>query len=288
MKRHVILLLLLLLLTGIVRAQTSDTAVKFRTVRDYLIIVPVQIQHNEFETLEFLLDTGTNTSIITPETAARLHLSVVDRVEMITANGSVVMPRAFLPSLQLGGKTVERLEVLVSDLSELRRLDKRVSGILGQNFLAKFNYLLDYRNQRLEFLDSIPEQFRGQRIALERDEGRLIVTTQPSSNDARVLRLILDSAASGLILFGSRQGIHPESGADCSSELITNTGSHRVQTGVLRHLILANESLANVPVAFLAYQSNTSRQSVDGLLASCLFRTVFFNNQEGYVVLNPK
>ncbi len=50
-------------------AQTPDAPVKFRLVQDYLIIVPVQI--NDSETLEFLLDTGTNTSVIIPEVAAR-------------------------------------------------------------------------------------------------------------------------------------------------------------------------------------------------------------------------
>jgi len=274
----------LLLLTCIVRAQASETATKFRTVRDHLIIVPVLIQNELFE---FLVDTGTNTSIITPETAARLNLHAVDRLEMITANGSVVIPRAFLTRLQLGGKTVERLEVLLSDLSELRCLDKRVSGILGQNFLSEFKYLVDYRNERLEFFDTIPAQFRGQRLPLERDEGRLIVTT--TGNDkSRSLRLILDSAASDLIFFGSKQELQLESETASGSELITNTGTNTTHTGVLRQLKLANESLAHIPVAFLANQFTESRQSVDGLLPSRLFRTIYFNNHEGYVLLNPK
>ncbi len=51
----------ILFLTFNLSAQTLDAPVKFRLVRDYLIIVPVQI--NDTETLEFLLDTGTNTSI---------------------------------------------------------------------------------------------------------------------------------------------------------------------------------------------------------------------------------
>src|SRR3954466_10330365 len=86
-----------LFLTFNLSAQMADAPVKFRLVQDHLIIVPVQI--NDSETLEFLLDTGTASSVIIPEAAARLKLRPVDRIEIVTVSGSVIAPRSFVPSV---------------------------------------------------------------------------------------------------------------------------------------------------------------------------------------------
>jgi len=272
-------------------AETSNAGVKFRTLQDYLIVVSVRIaalypcSDNDSNTLEFILDTGSNTSIITPETALRLRLQAVDRMELMTANGSVVSHRSYIPHVQLGTKGVAGLEVLLDELSEVRRLDKRIAGILGQNFLSRFNYLLDYRNQRLQFVDDVQASFHGTRLAVELDENCMIVRSEPQPKKSKPLRLLLDSAASNLILFGSKQELALECVGDSSLAMATNTGRLRTETGVLRQLRLANETLDHLPVAFL---TTSMRQSADGLLPSSLFRAIFFNNQERYVVLNPR
>lgn len=282
---------LLILFTCNHYAQISGTGVKFRTLQDYLIVVPVQIaasypcRDNDSNTLEFILDTGSNTSIITPEVALRLRIQAVDRMELMTPNGSVVSHRSYIPYVQLGTKTVGGLEVLVDEVAEVRRLDKRIAGILGQNFLSRFNYLLDYRNQRLQFVDDVQARFHGTRLSVELDENCMIVRSEPQSNKNKLLRLVLDSAASNLILFGSRYELDLECVGDSSMAVATNAGRQRTETGVLRQLRLANETLGHLPVAFL---TASARQSVDGLLPSSLFRAIYFNNQEGYVVLNPK
>lgn len=282
---------LLILLTCNHYAQTSDTVVKFRTLQNYLIVVQVQIaasypcRDNDSNTLEFILDTGSNTSIITPEVALRLRLQAIDRMELITANGSVVSHRSYIPHVQVGTKAVASLEVLLDELTEVRRLDKGIAGILGQNFLSRFNYLLDYRSQRLQFVDDVQVSFHGTRLAVELDETCMIVRSEPQSNTSKPLRLVLDSAASQLILFSSRQELDLECSGDSSLAVATNTGRQRTETGVLRQLKLANETFGHLPVAFL---TPGARQSADGLLPSSLFRAIYFNNQEGYVVLNPK
>ena len=164
----------ILFLTFNLSAQTPDAPVKFRLVRDYLIIVPVQI--NDSETLEFLLDTVTNTSIIIPEVAARLKLRPVDRIEIVTVAGSVIAPRSFLPRLTLGGKSAANTEVLWSDLPELRRLDNRISGVLGQNFLAQFNFTVNFRERRINFADMDANQSEQTvRVPFEKDEGRILL-----------------------------------------------------------------------------------------------------------------
>ena len=271
----------ILFLTFNLSAQTPDAPVKFRLVQDYLIIVPVQI--NDSETLEFLLDTGTNTSIIIPEVAARLKLRPVDRIEIVTVAGSVIAPRSFLPRLTLGGKSAENTEVLWSDLPELRRLDNRISGVLGWNFLAQFNFTVNFRERRINFADMDANQFEQTvRVPFEKDEGRILLNLKIKQTN---LTFVFDSGAAGLILFAS--GCQKLAGQIEPSEQITqvstNAGKNQTRTGWLDKLQLGGKGIRRVPVVLL----NEVKRTEDGLLPMRLFRSVYFNNQEGYMILNP-
>lgn len=272
----------ILFLTFNLPAQTPDTPVKFRVAQNYLIIVPVRI--NDSETLEFLLDTGTNTSIIIPEVAARLNLRPVDRIEIVTVAGSVIAPRSFLPRLTLGGKSAANTEVLWSDLPELRRLDNRISGVLGQNFLAQFNFTLDFRQRRINFADMDENQFEQTvRMPFKKDEGRILLNLKIKQ---RNLIFIFDSGASGLILFAS--GCRKLAGQIEPSEQLmqvsTNAGESLMQTGWLDKLHFGGKDTRRVSVALL----NKVERTEDGLLPMRLFRSVYFNNREGYMILNPQ
>lgn len=272
----------LLFLTFNLSAQSPETSVKFRLIQDYLIIVPVQT--GDAETLEFLLDTGTNTSVIIPEVAARLKLRPVDRIEMVTVAGSVIAPRSFLPRLTLGGKSAENTEVLWSDLPELRRLDNRISGVLGQNFLAQFNFTLDFRERRITFADMDTNQFeQAVRVPFETDKERILLTLKIKQTN---LKFVFDSGASGLILFasGCRKLEKQIERSEQLMQVSTNAGKSLTQIGWLDKLQFGEKSLRRLPVVLLGEVERTE----DGLLPMRLFRSVYFNNQKGYVMLNPQ
>lgn len=269
-----------LFLTFNLSAQTPDAPVKFRLVKDFLIIVPVQI--NDSETLEFLLDIGTNTSIIVPEVAVRLNLRAVDRIEIVTVAGSSVAPRSFLPRLTLGGKSAANTEVLWSDLSQLRRLDKRISGVLGQNFLAQFNFTFDFRERRITFADVDENQFKqAVRVSFETDEGRIMINLKIKQT---TLKLVLDSGASDLILFASgcrKLEKQIEAGGQLM-QISTNAGKNQTQAVWLDGLQFGDKTLRRLPVALL----NEVKRTEDGLLPLNLFNSIYFNNQGRYLMLN--
>lgn len=248
-------------------------------MKDYLIIVPVRI--NDSETLEFLLDTGTNTSVIIPEVAARLKLRPVDRTEIVTVAGSIIAPRSFLPRLTLGGKSAENTEVLWSELPELRRFDNRISGVLGQNFLARFNFTLNYREQRINFADE--NQFeQAARVSFETDEGRILLNLKVKQTN---LKFVFDSGAPDLILFaaGCRKLEKQIQRSEQLMRVSTNAGKSLTRTGWLDKLQLGEKSFRRLPIVLLGEVERTE----DGLLPPRLFRSVYFNNREGYVILNP-
>jgi predicted aspartyl protease len=271
----------ILFLTFNLSAQTPDAPVKFRLVKNYLVIIPVQI--NEAETLEFLLDTGTNTSIIIPEVAARLKLRPVDRIEIVTVAGSVVAPRSFLPRLTLGGKSAANTEVLWSDLPELRRLDNRISGGLGWNFLAQFNFTLNFRERRISFADAEENQFKqAARLPFETDDGQILLNLKTNESN---LKFVFDSGAPNLILFASgcqklAKQIEPD---EQIMQVSTNAEKSQTRTGWLDKLQFGDKGVRRVPVVLL----NGVERAEDGLLPMRLFRSVYFNNQEGYMILNP-
>src|SRR5205085_8720322 len=99
-----------------IQAATTAT-VNFELLRGYLIVVPVTI--NGVGPVKFLLDTGTNTTLISLEFARQLQLCPQDRIELITVAGVQHLVRSQLESLTVGTQTATGLEVLISELREV-------------------------------------------------------------------------------------------------------------------------------------------------------------------------
>lgn len=260
-------------------AQDNAAYIKFRIVRTSMIILPVQV--NDSETLEFLLDTGSASTVIVSEVAARLKLRPTDRIELVTPTGTTIAPRSFLSNMKLGGHSAENIEVLWSDLSELRRIDRRISGILGQNFLAHLNFTLDIRGQRMVFGDAAEaEMLNATRVPFESIEGRIVVTLTTGKNN---LRFVLDSGVDRVLLFGSgcRKLANRITPGQEHFRVAGLAGMTITSTGLLNELRVGDENLRRLPVVLL----DEVERPEDGLMPLNLFRSVYFNNREKYLRL---
>src|SRR5262245_48380931 len=128
----------LMALSLICRPAPADTSVvAFEMGAGGMVVVPVLVDNRG--PFDFLLDTGTNTTVVDMELARRLGLRPIDQVSVASPGGTSIVPRARLQSLTLGPKVVEDLEVLCADLGALRRLKGSVRGVVGQRFLSRFN-----------------------------------------------------------------------------------------------------------------------------------------------------
>ena len=260
----------------------AASQVEFRLVQKFMIVVSVTV--NDTEKLDFLLDTGTNSTIIAPEAAQKLNLHPRDRIEMITATGKQIVPRSFLQTVALGSISAKETEVLIADLPQLRAIDKKICGILGQNFLAQFNYLIDFKNKRIVFDagGELENNLRGKKVPLENEENRLFVTVSVKQNS---LRLLLDSAASNLILFqDSTNSLNIE--RNSFAEVSTNTGNSSAKTAQINLLRIGDETFYDLPAVIMS-EKNENRTE-DGLLPLSLFRSVYFNHTKSFVIFNPK
>ena len=265
---------------------SSSSRVAFRFVRNYLVVVPVRV--NGLGPFDFMLDTGTNTTIITPELARQLNLRPIDHITLVTLAGSVVAPRATLDSVQVGAETTKHLEVICDELQGVRQADSKGRGVLGQNFLSRFNYLLNYTGRYVELEDGgeLAHHLLGDSLQVEQQQGKPIVASQATTSSSGTLRLVLDSGTSDLVIFASacqRVGLNPRDGVWLTA---TSGQGTFVNLTRLQALQVGSEHLTGLWAALV--KNSAEGRSEDGLLPTHLFQRVFFQNDRHIVILNPR
>jgi hypothetical protein len=113
-----------------------STTLPARTIQGYLMIVSVRI--NDQGRFDFLVDTGTNSTLIDPALAKQLALQAKDKLQLSSLAKSVAVSRYFLQKLKVGPASVSNLEVLAVPLTQLTALDHKIRGVLGMNFCSSF------------------------------------------------------------------------------------------------------------------------------------------------------
>lgn len=272
-------------LSWFANSQTLAASItKFKLLRGYMIVIPVTV--NGAGPYEFLLDTGSNTTLIDAEFARALRLRPIDRIELMTVAGSQIVPRARLESVAIGAKSAADVEAVFSDLREARAISQEICGVLGQNFLSLFNYLINYRERRIEFEDGgeLEKSLCGERTPVESREGRALIT----SGGRERLRLVLDSGTPAMILFNAfarLSGLYQEPDDPQTSRLISNLGSRVVWQRRLRNFSVGGVGFHDLRVTLCEAENGRVE---DGLLPTSLFQIIYFNHRKKFVMLNPK
>jgi hypothetical protein len=209
------------------------------------------------------IDTGNASSLIRPEVARRLQARAVYAVEQVTAAGVRRLPVVLLDRVTTGALTERAVEAMIGDV-QLGAVD----GVLGQSWLARHDYLLNYRKNFLA-LDEDPSN-RSLTIALQSADGRPSFFAKV---DGRYAELILDSGTSTVVLF------------DCTprprlkATLLTNGGStDGGETTTRIALPGAGEWKMHAVCA-------RSTEHMPGLLPASAFSAVFVSNRDGYIRL---
>lgn len=268
----------------------ASTPVRLKQVQN-LIVASVTV--NGTGPFDFIFDTGASSTVIDLELAKRLGLSPIESSSVLTVAGSKTLPRYRLDSLNLGSKSLQNLTVLGSELREIHAISAKIRGVLGQNFLSGFDYILNYRDQRVEFEENgeFANTLEGSRLPVERDRGRVLITTQPSSPKKQASRLVMDSGASSVVVFkaASRNSdLEIELDVNGGIDASTIVGSQTISTGRLRKLQVGTEKFAGLPVRVVDNRAASEGRPESGLLPTKLFRSIYFNNTGNFVILNPR
>ena len=279
------------------RCPGNIASLRFHLIQRSRIIVPVVI--NRTGPYEFLVDTGTESTIVDPALATELHLKTHGSAEVAGVGFSTQASFGYLDSLEAGSHLVANHLVVVHDLQPLQAADLHFRGIIGGNFLGHFDVLMDYSHRMLCLDDTKVMQaaVKGGHIALvtpsqtpnEVSLTRLLIIPVHLSGFARRLLLTLDSGANASFLFdhavyltpGLRQTRQRDGyGGDGVKQEFSILPPQSMQIGSL-----------NIPEVSFATPADsrendlTSKQ--DGLLATIVFRRVFISYADRFVVLDP-
>jgi predicted aspartyl protease len=177
-------------------AGSGHQEIAFQAYRDYLIVVRGSLC--ETQRLNFIIDTGTNPSVIDSRIAKKLN--IVGEVGRLGVHNQVVeVEQAILSSVQIGALRAQFVPVLIRDLAFLQKgLGIRIDAVIGLDVLSLRNFSIDYTTKRIVFgvvpVSSSSAQFQGAPPWLT---VRMEVNGVP-------LHLLLDTAASGILLFQTR------------------------------------------------------------------------------------
>jgi predicted aspartyl protease len=240
-----------------VETPTRRCELPFGTYRDYLIVVQGSLGDKPGRNL--IIDTGTDPSVIDSRVAQELHMAGV--AGRLAVHDRVVdAQQAVLPSVQIGTLRAEFLPVLIRDLGFLQKdLGIRIDGIIGLDVLKLSNFTIDYTTRRIVF-GAAPVY--GSSAPLQSTPPWL--TAKMEVNGISV-RLLLDTAASGIILFQSQ--IRNRLRLIRLDERISSNlgGEVRLQRVILETTKLAETEFGQKNAFVVEDQEDESRE-FDGLL----------------------
>jgi Aspartyl protease len=270
-------------------------SVPYHLVNRHQMIVEVSV--NDAGPYSFLLDTGTQMTMIDPGVATSLHLAEYGDAKVWSVGMSAAASFSELESVETGQHKVTNLKVLVYDLGNLQATGLKIQGVLGEDFLDRFDMLIDNAHQQLCLDDTgaMRTEVKGQHIPLltpapaaDRTLPNSLIVSVRLSDGMRPLRLKLDSGANVSFLYkpseymalGAFRGVSLHRGANGSGRNYTALPPQNVKIGGVE--------LSKVPfVSLTGTQKDSHTSDFDGLLSIGLFRRVFINHADHFAVLDP-
>jgi len=171
--------------------------IPFRLYRNYMILVEGRI--GPLDGLTFLIDTGASTPVLSTQTAKRLGLKSQSR-KAFAYGREIETESAIVHDLYLGQTQLGPVPVLISDIASLLpQIGNCIDAIIGMNSLIRVPFRIDFDSRTLTLrpADSLPAS-----SPIEIHAG-LPVTTLLLEEET--VRLLLDTGAEQLIIFGQRQ-----------------------------------------------------------------------------------
>jgi len=267
--------------TGAEGRRDAGAPTPFASSRPGEVIVPATV--GRLGPRRFLLDTGSTHTAITGALAAALGATPVARTTMRASGGTIDCAVVALPRVAIGIATADGLKATVLPSDAAGALGSGVDGVLGQDFLARFRFTIDYRRSRIEWHDAayVPT---GTRLTLVPSEDRWLVELASSVGGDASYRFVPDSGADTLVLYGQALADRLVSGwRPGHAALGSLTGTRELRAGVVDRLQVGVAAIVRQPAVVVPERP---AGDVDGLLPLHVFARVFFNAAERYLVVD--
>jgi len=261
----------------------SGQTVPFKLHDGYLMIVQTTV--NGAGPFSFLVDTGTTRTVIDPALAGQLQAPVVGEVALTGALHQRQDKLVLLKELRLGEASVSGPGAVVDKIARQKLLAPGIRGVLGEDFLSRFDILIDYKHRSLCFGGAPPvgERYRFETIGQYRGDpttNRLLIAVEIAEigpkkmqldTGARVLELFLPSETSRSTLPWTSLMAN---GSSANSPAISSNTTIRIGTTTVRGLDVLQSRRV------LAFDAA-------GLLPAAIFDRIYISHSGGFVVLNP-
>jgi hypothetical protein len=270
-----------------------------RFVQHALIVIPIRI--NQKGPFDFIVDTGSQLTVVDPSLAVELALKPQGTVGLVSVASIAQAYAIVLDRLEAGSKVVEKSAAVVQDLRQIQVADPRIRGVLGESFLAHFDLLVDYPRKLLclDETGAMRDSVRGERIPFVRprhpeDEfsfmERLLISVRLSRTNRPIL-LQLDSGSDGPILYPG--STHPEVQALLHSATLQGANATSAQRAFAvmppQNIQIGNRILSRVSfVAPLSIAKDLPTRLEDGLLPTVLFQRVFISGGDHFAIFDSK
>ena len=287
------------------RCPGNVASVTPRFVQHALIVIPVRI--NQAGPFDFMVDTGSQVTVIDPSLAAQLDLKAQARVGLVSVASFAQASATILDTLEAGFKVVEKSPAIVQDLRHIQAADPRIQGVLGESFLAHFDLLIDYGHKLLclDETNAMRDSVRGERIPIVRPQhledelpsddlpfmDQLVISVHLSGTGTRAILLQLDSGSDGAILYPGSKDPAVETLVHSAALQGGNTTSAQRAFAVVppQTMQIGNHTLTHIAfVTPVSVGKNVPGRDEDGLLPTLLFQRVFISSADHFVIFDPK
>ncbi len=233
----------------------------------HLVVVRGSI--GTLENRNLVIDTGAYPSIIDGAVAKKLHLTG-QAEELGAVTSTLRRPAVMVHSFDVGPIHAEDVRSLVQDLSAAsQKFGVRIDALIGLDVLAHSSFRIDYGARKMYFgpVEPLPSSAPFRVV-----DAKLCVDLRAGS---RSVRLLVDTGAEKLLLFGSR---FPGLAAPTlrTQEFTNVSGNFRLRQIRLDRLQLGDTNLAGEQI-YVSDAANLPPYPFDGFLSTAQFRQIAFD-----------
>jgi hypothetical protein len=253
----------------------------------------VQIWLNGNGPYDFILDTGTNSTLVRRQLLERLRVPLTGRVGFNGTTSHGFRRKLILDNVSLGGLNVERMEAETLEPNDFKDLGN-VMGVLGENFLRQFDLLIDNVQQALTLdrAQMLAKQVIGEHLHLVQfgsfhglwTPNRLVVELRMPAMHPEPLQFLVDSGVSEAMLFNHAGPVRPITLG--RSGTLQGMNGDRACFAEHTRVELGGTVLKGVNVVECPGLSR-KQADTDGLIPTRVFRRVFLTYRGAYMIVNP-
>lgn len=257
-----------------------------------LLVIPVMI--NGSGPYDFLLDTGTTTTVIDAALFQKLGMRRAGAMVMTTMTGEKTETQAIASEIAVKGLSRQNVNMMVLPVLPL---GPWVRGVLGENFLCHFDLLIDnqHRQIKLDAGSSLADSFDGERLPMSSSivtsEGetlhRPIVSVTLPSIDSHPRSMVLDSAAEAVVIFRRKDMPWRNLDGGSANPMMVETMAGRLRCNAWQDRLRLGSFTASGVDMWTCEDAKTANMYAEGSVPTNMFKRVLISHANSYVIVNP-